>query len=44
MATENLHKIHASRATPASARAFIALIQPDLLAPREYDESGPSER
>ncbi len=26
MATENLHKIHASRATPASARAFIALL------------------
>lgn len=26
------------------ARAFIALIQPQLFAPRDYDESGPSER
>ena len=26
------------------ARAFIALIKPDLMAPREYDESGHSER
>jgi len=26
------------------ARAFIELIQPQLVAPREYDQSGPSER
>lgn len=26
------------------ARAFIELIQPDLFAPRSYDDSGPSER
>jgi DNA-binding transcriptional LysR family regulator len=26
------------------ARAFIELIQPDLFAPRSYEESGPSER
>jgi DNA-binding transcriptional LysR family regulator len=26
------------------ARAFVELIQPDLLAPREYDQSGHSSR
>jgi DNA-binding transcriptional LysR family regulator len=26
------------------ARAFVELIQPDLFAPRQYDDTGPSER
>lgn len=36
--------VRKGRVLSAQARAFIALIKPDLVAPREYDESGPSER
>ncbi|MBP6457101.1 MAG: LysR family transcriptional regulator substrate-binding protein, partial [Pseudoxanthomonas sp.] len=36
--------VRKGRVLSPQARAFIALIRPDLLAPREYDESGHSER
>ena len=36
--------VRKGRLLSPQARAFVALIKPDLLAPREYDESGHSER
>lgn len=36
--------VRKGRVLSPQARAFIALIRPDLLAPREYDQSGHSER
>lgn len=36
--------VRKGRVLSPQARAFIALIKPDLLAPREYDEAGHSER
>jgi DNA-binding transcriptional LysR family regulator len=36
--------VRKGRVLSPQARAFIALIKPDLMAPREYDESGHSER
>jgi hypothetical protein len=32
------------KALSAQARAFIELIQPELFSPRDYDQSGHSER
>ncbi|WP_028918406.1 LysR family transcriptional regulator [Pseudoxanthomonas sp. J35] len=36
--------VRKGRVLSPQARAFIALIKPDLLAPREYDQAGHSER
>ena len=36
--------VRKGRLLSPQARAFMALIKPDLMAPREYDESGHSER
>ena len=36
--------VRKGRVLSPQARAFVALIKPDLMAPREYDESGHSER
>ena len=36
--------VRKGRVLSPQARAFVALIRPDLLAPREYDQSGHSER
>jgi len=36
--------VRKGRVLSPQARAFIALIRPDLLAPREYDQAGHSER
>ncbi|WP_372017453.1 LysR family transcriptional regulator [Pseudoxanthomonas sp. 10H] len=36
--------VRKGRVLSPQARAFIALIKPDLMAPREYDEAGHSER
>jgi DNA-binding transcriptional LysR family regulator len=36
--------VRKGRMLSPQARAFVALIKPDLLAPREYDQSGHSER
>ena len=36
--------VRKGRVLSPQARAFVALIKPDLMAPREYDQSGHSER
>jgi DNA-binding transcriptional LysR family regulator len=36
--------VRKGRVLSPQARAFLALIRPDLMAPREYDEAGHSER
>jgi hypothetical protein len=36
--------VRRGKALSAQARAFIELIQPELFSPRDYDQSGHSER